>query len=98
MLRTLPSSDAVLLQRVDLGSESQTELAVSLGIPLSTLKSRVQRARTKLRSAFDTCCAIELSREGVPIDIDRGAGCAPSARSCADEARRSEEPPTPTRA
>jgi RNA polymerase sigma-70 factor (ECF subfamily) len=78
MLRTLPESDADLLRRIDLQSEAQTDLAASLGIPLSTLKSRVQRARTKLRSAFDDCCAIQLGRNGAPIGFERGASCAPS--------------------
>lgn len=78
MLRMLAESDADLLRRIDLQGEAQTGLAASLGIPLSTLKSRVQRARTKLRSAFDDCCAIELGRNGTPIAFERGAACAPS--------------------
>ena len=78
MLRMLPESDAGLLRRIDLQGEAQTDLAASLGIPLSTLKSRVQRARTKLRSAFDDCCAIQLGRNGAPIAFERGSACAPS--------------------
>ena len=83
MLRTLSESDADLLRRIDLKGEAQTELAASLGIPLSTLKSRVQRARTKLRSAFDACCAIDLGRNGAPIGFERGAACPPAC--AADE-------------
>lgn len=75
MLRMLPESDAGVLRKIDLQGEAQTALATSLGIPLSTLKSRVQRARTKLRAAFDSCCAITLSRDGAPIAIDRGPAC-----------------------
>ncbi|HEY0140920.1 MAG TPA: sigma-70 family RNA polymerase sigma factor [Thermoanaerobaculia bacterium] len=82
MLRMLPESDADVLRRVDLQGEAQTTLASSLGVPLSTLKSRVQRARTKLRTAFDTCCAIDLSREGAPIAFERGPACEPA---CAGE-------------
>ena len=78
MLRMLPESDADLLRRIDLQREAQTELAASLGVPLSTLKSRVQRARTKLRSAFDQCCSIDLGRNGAPIGFERGAACAPA--------------------
>lgn len=81
MLRTLPESDADLLRRIDLDGEAQTGLAASLGIPLSTLKSRVQRARTKLRSAFDACCAIDLGRNGAPIGFERGAECPPGCGS-----------------
>lgn len=78
MLRTLSASDAEVLRRVDLAGEAQTDLAASLGVPLSTLKSRVQRARTKLRGAFDACCAIHVSRTGAPIAFDPGAACAPT--------------------
>ena len=69
MLATLPELDAELLRRVELDGRTQTELAQELGAPLSTVKSRVQRARTKLRAAFDACCEIEVSREGAPISI-----------------------------
>jgi RNA polymerase sigma-70 factor, ECF subfamily len=82
MLRMLPETDADLLRRIDLQGEPQTELAASLAVPLSTLKSRVQRARTKLRSAFDACCSIDLGRTGAPIAFERGAACAPS---CSEE-------------
>ncbi|HEX2059489.1 MAG TPA: sigma-70 family RNA polymerase sigma factor [Thermoanaerobaculia bacterium] len=81
MLRMLPDSDAELLRRIDLQGEAQTALAASLGVPLSTLRSRVQRARTKLRSAFDACCSIDLGRDGAPIGFERGPACAPA---CAD--------------
>lgn len=86
MLRMLSQSDADLLRRIDLQGEAQTELAASLGIPLSTLKSRVQRARTKLRSAFDACCAIDLGRNGAPIAFERGASCPPA---CGTDAKAS---------
>ena len=86
MLGMLPESDAELLRRIDLQGEAQTDLSASLGIPLSTLKSRVQRARTKLRSAFDACCAIDLGRNGAPIAFERGEACAPA---CATDGKAS---------
>jgi RNA polymerase sigma-70 factor (ECF subfamily) len=78
MLRMLSESDAEVLRRIDLRGEAQPDLAASLGIPLSTLKSRVQRARTKLRAAFDACCSIDVARNGAPIAFERGAACAPA--------------------
>lgn len=82
MLRMLPESDAGVLRRVDLEGDAQTDLAASLGVPLSTVKSRVQRARAKLRAAFDVCCSIELSRKGGPVGFERGEACRPK---CADD-------------
>lgn len=59
MLDTLGEGDADVLRKVDLDGAAQVELAVVLGVPRSRLKSRGQRARTKLRAAFDACCAFE---------------------------------------
>lgn len=86
MLRMLPDSDADLLRRIDLRGEAQVALAASLGLPLSTLKSRVQRARTKLRTAFDACCAIDLARNGAPIDFEPRSACPPA---CGPDAKPS---------
>jgi RNA polymerase sigma-70 factor, ECF subfamily len=86
MLRMLPESDADLLRRIDLHGEAQTLLAASLGVPLSTIKSRVQRARTKLRAAFDACCAIDLGRNGAPVAFERRSACAPA---CSDDGKPS---------
>jgi RNA polymerase sigma-70 factor, ECF subfamily len=80
MLRALPEADAAVLRKVDLEGEPQIVLAASLGVPLSTLKSRVQRARTKLRATFDACCAIDRGRGGAPIGFESGAAC--SAKPC----------------
>ena len=81
MLRMLAPSDADLLRRIDLQGEAQTDLAASLVIPLSTLKSRVQRARARLRSAFDVCCSIDLGRNGAPIAFEPGTACSPACGS-----------------
>ena len=86
MLGMLSESDADVLRRVDLQGEAQTELASSLGVPLSTIKSRVQRARARLRAAFDACCAIDLSRTGTPIGFERSSACAPG---CATDGKPS---------
>jgi RNA polymerase sigma-70 factor (ECF subfamily) len=80
MLGALAAADADVLRKVDLQGESQLALAAALGVPLSTLKSRVQRARARLRATFDACCAIEVGRGGAPIDFEPGGAC--SARTC----------------
>jgi len=82
MFRTLGESDADVLRKVDLDGIPQITLAATMGMPLSTLKSRVQRARTKLRAAFDGCCAIERARGGAPIGVERGPACVPG---CSEE-------------
>jgi RNA polymerase sigma-70 factor, ECF subfamily len=56
-----PMSREALLA-TDLGDKSQVDAAQEAGIAVSTMKSRIQRARQKLREALLRCCHIELDR------------------------------------
>lgn len=76
LLAELEPRDREILQRVEIEGEAQVELARELALPLSTLKSRVQRARRRLRERYESCCALELDGRGVPL------GCAPRAQDC----------------
>ena len=71
MLATLPAADQTALRRVDIGQESQSDLARELGVAASTLKSRVQRARRRLRELLEGCCAVDQDRRGTPIAYRR---------------------------
>jgi len=59
---------------------SQKELAELLGISHSGAKSRVQRAREKLRDLLLTCCHFELDRRGRVIDYYERCCCCHSVR------------------
>ena len=59
------------LVAVDFRQTSQVELARKSGVPLSTLKSRVQRARSQLKGKLLACCSFEVDRFGKPIDYRR---------------------------
>ena len=54
---------------------SRKELADSLGISFSGAKSRVQRARQKVKDMLLTCCHIELDRRGTVIDYYEHCCC-----------------------
>ncbi|MBK9119037.1 MAG: sigma-70 family RNA polymerase sigma factor [Phycisphaerales bacterium] len=71
MLDVLSHDERILLQRVDMRGESQADLAREAGLSLSGLKSRVQRARQRLRAALEACCTIERDRAGQPADYQR---------------------------
>ena len=47
---------------------TQPEMAARLGISISGAKSRVQRAREKLKEALLDCCHFEFDRYGRMID------------------------------
>lgn len=57
---------------------SQKEMSERLGISFSGAKSRVQRARQKLRDLLLVCCHFELDRRGRVIDYStRCRSCDP---------------------
>lgn len=64
--------EAVLLTEYE--GVSQTELAERLGLPVSTVKSRVQRGRKRLAQALRDCCTFEFDRRGAIVDWHRRPG------------------------
>lgn len=71
MLAVLDSEDRSALQRIDMLGESQADVARELGISISGMKSRVQRARQRLRAQLEDCCTIERDPLGQPADYRR---------------------------
>lgn len=67
LLGELSEQDQHALRSVDLGGMSQKDYATNLGIDYTSAKSRVQRARRRLRRLLEQCCRLELDRLGVPI-------------------------------
>lgn len=67
----LPSPYREALTLTDLEGLGQGEAATMLGVPVSTMKSRVQRGRARLRALFEQCCALALDARG------RVVGCEP---------------------
>ena len=64
LINSLGPADQQALQLVEFEGVSQVEAAERLGLSVSGMKSRVQRARLHLRSALDECCQIALDRRG----------------------------------
>lgn len=68
MLRLLPYADRQPLQWADLEGLPQEEVARRLGLSLSGAKSRIQRARVKLKQQIDDCCQVEVNTHGRVTD------------------------------
>jgi RNA polymerase sigma-70 factor (ECF subfamily) len=80
-----PLSRGALLA-TDLGGKSQVDAAHEAGIAVSTMKSRLQRGRQKLRDAVLRCCHVELDRRSGVIDFSRKQTGGKSAGMCCDTA------------
>jgi RNA polymerase sigma-70 factor (ECF subfamily) len=79
LLAELPAAARDALTRVDLNGETHQHAANELGISVSGMKSRVQRARLHLRDLLIGCCAVELDRAGAVSDyhpVTGDCGCS----------------------
>jgi RNA polymerase sigma-70 factor (ECF subfamily) len=67
-IEELPDGYRRALTLADLEGRTQREVAEELGLTLSGAKSRVQRARKKLRANLLSCCHFKLDRLGNVLD------------------------------
>lgn len=63
-IQSLPEETARILTAIDLQGMSQRDYAEQHGLSYSTLKSRVQKGRSDLRQAFESCCSFTLDARG----------------------------------
>ena len=76
MLDQLPSAARDALVRVDIDGQTQLRAARDLGLSVSGMKSRVQRARRDLKDLLEQCCAVDVDRRGGVADYH------PTASAC----------------
>ena len=82
LIAQLAPPDQEALRLIDLEGLGQADAAAQLGLSVSGMKSRVQRARRRLRAAVDACCRIELDRRGAIRDVETRAGGCGCQRDC----------------
>lgn len=63
-----------LITKVDLNKISQKEIAGNLGVPYPSLRSKVQRARRKIKDQFETECILEYDKTGQVISCKKRSG------------------------
>src|SRR6266516_4922192 len=91
MVRSLPEHDRQALVLTEYQGLTQKELSERLGLSFSGAKSRVQRAREKLKQQLLECCHFELDRRGHILDYQ------PRCHNCETVACCTDEPVMPTR-
>jgi RNA polymerase sigma-70 factor (ECF subfamily) len=85
LLDQLPAAGRDALSRVDVEGQTHQAAARELGISVSGMKSRVQRARRDLRRLLERCCTVRLDGVGAvaayrPNGDD--CGCATTPAGC----------------
>ena len=77
LISSLPGKYREALRAVSGEATTQAAAARKLGLSESSMKSRVQRGRGKLRDALLACCRVELDRRNAVIDYEprAGSGC-----------------------
>lgn len=83
MVDRLPPGYRDAIALVELEGLTQAEAARRLRVPLSSLKSRVQRGRRRLRGMLTDCCRIALDARGGVTDYSRrGPSSCPKPGGC----------------
>ena len=84
MVRSLPELDRQALVLTEYQGLTQKELSERLGLSFSGAKSRVQRAREKLKQQLLECCHFELDRRSHIIDYQARCHSCETAACCSD--------------
>jgi RNA polymerase sigma-70 factor, ECF subfamily len=71
------------LTRVDVDGLTHRQAAAELGLSVSGMKSRVQRARAELKTLLERCCTVALDRTGAVSGYER---TAPDSCTCSSGA------------
>jgi RNA polymerase sigma-70 factor (ECF subfamily) len=100
----LPEPYRGALELTELQGLTQSEAARQVGVSLPGMKSRVQRARARLRELLESCCEIELDTRGSIIDVeprnrpaDLPGCCSRNAASISNDDRLQEHDETSRR-
>ena len=86
MVNNLPELDRQALVLTEYQGLTQKEFGERIGLTFSGAKSRVQRAREKLKQELLACCHFELDRRGHIINYQSRCQCCSSGTCYADEA------------
>ena len=89
MVLALPDQDRQALILTQYQGLTQKELGEHLGLSFSGAKSRVQRAREKLKQELLACCHFELDRRGHILDYQPRCECCEQT-PCEENACKSE--------
>ena len=75
LLKLLPDNYALPLYMSDIEGIDQKKIEEDLHLTFSNTKSRIQRARLKLKERFLECCEVSFGESGEMVSFDIKPGC-----------------------
>lgn len=84
LLAQLPEHDAEALRLTDIEGITQTDAARRLNLSVSGMKSRVQRARSRLKDLFEECCRMQFDVRGAVRTYEARAKGPCASKSCGE--------------
>ena len=82
IIQLMPDTYKSIIIDSELIGVRQKELAIKYNIPYSSLRSRVQRGREKLKELFRECCSIEADRYGNILNSTPKKSCDTDCGPC----------------
>lgn len=71
----LPPKYRRIIQLSEIQNQTQKQIAQALEMNYVTVRSRVQRGRSLLKSKISNCCALVHGKEGGIVDYQKGKDC-----------------------
>jgi RNA polymerase sigma-70 factor, ECF subfamily len=84
MINLLPDEYKSIIIDSELNGEKQKDLAVKYNMGYSSMRSRVQRGRERLKQLLYNCCHIETDARGNIISAQAKKDCGDPCSSCSE--------------
>jgi RNA polymerase sigma-70 factor (ECF subfamily) len=90
LFAALSPEDQAALRAIEFEGMTQVDAARRLGLSTSGMKSRVQRARKRLKASLEDCCRVELDRRGGITSFESRRRSAPCGPACSSDCKGDE--------
>ena len=81
--KNLSTEEVSLINRFEFRREKLSDISKEKNLNLATIKSKIQRARKKIKkNIVNSCCFLEFAEEGSSFTLSPSSSCAAQKRLC----------------
>ena len=84
MISLLPDDYKAIIIDSEMNGIKQKDLGQKYNIPYSTVRSKVQRGRERLKEMLINCCHIEVNKHGNILDVNQNKACGDACNYCSE--------------